>query len=353
MRKLVPAVLTCLLLILTTVAAPATAGTGGQPRPGATGIGDPYFPTDGNGGYDVAHYDLAIRYFPDTDRLRGVATIRARTTQALSQFNLDLNGLQVSAVQVNGRWARFHQVDDELIITPQRPLAKHARFSVASATPACPRSSTSRPSVMSGSFATDDGAADRRPTARRRYLVPGQRPSARQGQLSLPRSRFRAAWRWSRTAISPASTGRRTPAPGPGSPRTPWRPTSRPRPSVSSDLDTRKVDGIRYWDAIDPSLFEQPEPRTGTQYAISGGDDSAYKRLSRMIRRAGGWRPVVLPGRPGHRTGLGLLLRRGPSGRHGHLDDAAGCERAHRRLDRLQFVLLAGLHPVPHPLPDR
>ena len=32
-------------------ATPAVAGPGGTP--GAAGIGDPYFPLDGNGGYDV------------------------------------------------------------------------------------------------------------------------------------------------------------------------------------------------------------------------------------------------------------------------------------------------------------
>jgi hypothetical protein len=46
--------------------------------PRAPGIGDPYFPLDGNGGYDVRHYDLDVRYEPSTDVLSGVATIRAR-----------------------------------------------------------------------------------------------------------------------------------------------------------------------------------------------------------------------------------------------------------------------------------
>ena len=44
--------------------------------PGAPGIGDPYFPLDGNGGYDVAHYDLDFEYDPATDVLRGLATDR-------------------------------------------------------------------------------------------------------------------------------------------------------------------------------------------------------------------------------------------------------------------------------------
>ena len=39
---------------------------------GAAGIGDPYFPQDGNGGYDVAHYDVH-----DTYRLRERRAARA------------------------------------------------------------------------------------------------------------------------------------------------------------------------------------------------------------------------------------------------------------------------------------
>ena len=31
---------------------------------GSSGIGDPYFPLDGNGGYDVQHYGLDVSYDP-------------------------------------------------------------------------------------------------------------------------------------------------------------------------------------------------------------------------------------------------------------------------------------------------
>ncbi|MGH3887080.1 MAG: M1 family peptidase, partial [Pseudonocardiaceae bacterium] len=51
-----------------------------QPVPGAAGIGDPYFPHAGNGGYDVTGYDIEIRYDPPTDRLEGHTTITARAT---------------------------------------------------------------------------------------------------------------------------------------------------------------------------------------------------------------------------------------------------------------------------------
>jgi len=52
-------------------------------------VGDPYFPLDGNGGYDVGHYLLDLGYDPATDVLHGRALIVARATQSLSSFNLD------------------------------------------------------------------------------------------------------------------------------------------------------------------------------------------------------------------------------------------------------------------------
>jgi hypothetical protein len=83
------------LTLLGLSAAPAAAagpGQGGDTyRPGAPGVGDEYFPLYGNGGYDIKHYWLNISYDPATDRLVGIATIRARATQNLSRFNLDLS----------------------------------------------------------------------------------------------------------------------------------------------------------------------------------------------------------------------------------------------------------------------
>ena len=43
-------------------AAPAAASHSHAPSPGAVGIGDPLFPTLGNGGYDARHYSLGLRY---------------------------------------------------------------------------------------------------------------------------------------------------------------------------------------------------------------------------------------------------------------------------------------------------
>ncbi len=45
-------------------------------------------------------------------------------------------------------------------------------------------------------------------------------------------------------------------------------------------------DGVRYWDAFDPDLFDKALPRTGERNAISQAaafDEAAYKRLARTI----------------------------------------------------------------------
>ncbi|WP_154697265.1 M1 family metallopeptidase [Lentzea guizhouensis] len=93
------------------------------------GAGDAYYPTDGNSGYDVTLYDLAINYDPGTKQLNGVATITATATDDLARFNLDLEGLTVSDVKVGGQPAKFTQEGDhELVITPSAPVAKGRPF---------------------------------------------------------------------------------------------------------------------------------------------------------------------------------------------------------------------------------
>src|SRR4029450_284271 len=85
-------------VVLSTVLAAAPAGASPGGSPGAPGIGDPYFPLDGNGGYDVKHYGLDIKYTPETDVLAGKATIRAKATQNLSAFNLDFADLTMRSI---------------------------------------------------------------------------------------------------------------------------------------------------------------------------------------------------------------------------------------------------------------
>ncbi|MEV0125217.1 M1 family metallopeptidase [Streptomyces sp. NPDC050703] len=101
------------------------------PHPGADGVGDPYFPKLGNGGFDVRHYALDLAYEPDTDRLDGRATITARATRHLSSFGLDLQKLTVTRVEVNGRRARFTREGDEIRVTPRESLRENRTFEVS------------------------------------------------------------------------------------------------------------------------------------------------------------------------------------------------------------------------------
>ncbi|MCU1691326.1 MAG: metallopeptidase [Frankiales bacterium] len=100
-------VLTALALaspLLATV--PAVAG---GTSAGATTGGDPYFPQAGNGGYDVSHYGLDLTYTPSSGRLDGTADVALTATQDLDSLSLDLRGLTVSSVKVDGVAAGYSQ----------------------------------------------------------------------------------------------------------------------------------------------------------------------------------------------------------------------------------------------------
>ncbi len=118
-----------------TVGLAGATATAGTPRTdavdGASGIGDPYWPLDGNGGIDVASYRISNRYGFATGRLSGRTRIRLTATSDLSSFSLDFL-LRVSKVKVDGTRARFTKTDGghELRITPARPLAAGSRHTV-------------------------------------------------------------------------------------------------------------------------------------------------------------------------------------------------------------------------------
>ncbi|HEX6884043.1 MAG TPA: M1 family peptidase, partial [Planctomycetota bacterium] len=117
----------------------AQASTNVRPPAGAGAleIGDPYFPGLGNGGYDVEHYALELAVDMDTDAITATARIRARALQDLAAFSLDLYGLEVQRVRVDGQDARFERPaptegasgkPTELVLHPAAPLAAGAAF---------------------------------------------------------------------------------------------------------------------------------------------------------------------------------------------------------------------------------
>jgi aminopeptidase N len=113
-------------VLLTLSAAPAAA----QFTPGASGGGDPFYPSAGNGGYDVRNYSIKLDYEPQNEQLAGDVTIEARTTQNLSSFNLDFRDFKISSLTVNGSPAAFSRKGQELTITPAQGLRDNRAFTV-------------------------------------------------------------------------------------------------------------------------------------------------------------------------------------------------------------------------------
>ncbi len=153
-----PGLAAVVVVVATLLTGCSSANPGGDFRPGAVDVGDPYVPGAGNGGYDVEHYRLAVDYDPASDRLRGQAAVTAVATQPLSRFNLDLQGLEVTAVGVDGDRARHRRDGDELVVTPARGLAQGSRFTVAVEYAGRPGTRPNGPLGGGGFLHTEDGA---------------------------------------------------------------------------------------------------------------------------------------------------------------------------------------------------
>lgn len=104
------------------------ADEAGDPDVGATTLNDPYVGDFGNGGYDVASYDLALDWDPDSERLDGEAMITASATHDLIEFNLELTGFEVASVDVDGAAAEFRRNEDEMTISLSEEISNGDEF---------------------------------------------------------------------------------------------------------------------------------------------------------------------------------------------------------------------------------
>ncbi|MFC5922048.1 M1 family metallopeptidase [Micromonospora vulcania] len=142
-------------------APPSPSATPTQARTfaaGAAGAGDAYFPTYGNGGYDVGRYVLKVRYDPAKDQLTGTATVEATATADLSTFNLDLAGLTVKTVTVDGTPATHTQEKNELVIKPAAGLITGNGFVAEIAYEGKPKALKNEVLGEGGFLHTSDGA---------------------------------------------------------------------------------------------------------------------------------------------------------------------------------------------------
>src|SRR5438477_7574809 len=82
------------------------------------GIGDPYYPQLGNGGYDALHYTLDLSADVERNIITGTVSIAMRATRDLRAFNLDFAGFTIRDITVANRPATYHRDAHELTITP-------------------------------------------------------------------------------------------------------------------------------------------------------------------------------------------------------------------------------------------
>jgi len=263
---------------------PATAqASGSHFRPGAAGVGDPYFPLDGNGGYDVRHYDLDVGYDPPSDTLTGVATISAKATQNLSRFDLDLVGLTVRSIKVDNRAATWRRDGQELIVTPARGLRKGTRYTVKVRYDGVPASLGDPQLGLSGFIHEPDGQiiagephaasswfpVNDHPSDKASYTfhvtVPKDLDVVANGELKAKQRRGPLTrWTWDEKA-----------------------PMASYLATVNSghfDVTSSRSHGRSYVNAIHEDLFKPfAAPRTGSQYAYSQLANDSYKRLARTI----------------------------------------------------------------------
>lgn len=157
------------LLVTVPAAAPARAE---DPVAGALTSGDPLFPNQGNGGYDVQHYDVKLAWTPGVtlamSMVSATVTIDARTTGApLSSYALDFEGsmLTVDSVTVGGVPAAFTRVDGtgveppaahKLVVTPATPVT--GAFTTVITYSGIPSSHTDADNSSEGWNVTADGA---------------------------------------------------------------------------------------------------------------------------------------------------------------------------------------------------
>lgn len=280
MKRLVVSIVA---VVLCAVPASPTAANPHDPSvPGAPGIGDPYFPLDGNGGYDVGHYTLDLSFDAATGHLDSVATVEARATANLSSFNLDLVGLTVHGVTVDGRAARWSRDGGELTITPERGLKGGRRFTAVVRYEGVPEPVVDALGV-SGVIRTDDGMVvigephvaatwfpvNDHPLDKASYTVRTTVPAGLEvvgnGFLKSRETRHGATtFTWQQ--------------------REPMAPYLATNVVGKFDITSYKSDGIRFYDAVDPALFADiATPTSGLHLAISGQADSSYKRLTRTI----------------------------------------------------------------------
>lgn len=92
-------------------------------------VDDAYFPGTGTTALDVVAYDVDAEVTVEgTDRLDAVATLTIEAVEALTSFELDLTGMDVTEVTVDGDAATATTAGDKLVVTPAAAIDRGTTF---------------------------------------------------------------------------------------------------------------------------------------------------------------------------------------------------------------------------------
>lgn len=92
---------------------------------------DDYLPGHGDLDWRSEHYHLDIGYRPDGNRLVGEAVVDGVTNALVNWVDLDLAGLQVRKVLLNGKPVKYTHRNSRLRVRPSAPMAAETRFTLS------------------------------------------------------------------------------------------------------------------------------------------------------------------------------------------------------------------------------
>jgi aminopeptidase N len=188
------------------------------PRPS-----EPFFPRSGNRGYDVKHYDVTLGYQPRSGMLTVRDVVEARAKTGLTRFSLDLDGLKVTSVSVDGEAAEYSRGRGKVKIVLATRIAKGAAFTVELRYQGVPRKVIDPDGSPEGWYRTKDGAVavgepvgtaawlacDNTPRDKASFdiqiTVPSGLKAVSNGRL-LSRQKLDGRTRWSWSEPSPMAT---------------------------------------------------------------------------------------------------------------------------------------------------
>ncbi|MGZ4502751.1 MAG: M1 family metallopeptidase [Nocardioidaceae bacterium] len=91
---------------------------------------DSYVPGHGDSRYDVAHYDLDLTYKVEGNYLSGIARIHGVARVETDELTLDLHGLKVSKLALEGHDAKYRVRQGKVQLRPGTPLPAGQAFVV-------------------------------------------------------------------------------------------------------------------------------------------------------------------------------------------------------------------------------